>query len=317
MAPLNILIVGNSIAGPALTCFLLSAPPAQRPRITLLERASSLRPHGQNIDIRGVGVPLLRKLGIEAVVRAGTTGEKGVQWVTGDNKPWAEFGASSDADGHSPTSDIEIMRGRLGEILHRRSRALSDRAARDGGPAVEYVFGEQLSELTQLGGGVRVRFARSGEERTFDVVVGADGLHSATRKLAFGRAAEAERVRPLGMYAAFFSLPAGKTDTEFRRSFHTVGRRVMMLRPSGREGRTTALCTIFNETDKRFGEVVGPGKAAEQKELVREYFEGAGWESGRIMKGMMETEDFYYEMVAQVKMERWSKGRVALLGDSG
>jgi 2-polyprenyl-6-methoxyphenol hydroxylase-like FAD-dependent oxidoreductase len=91
MAPLNILIIGNSISGPALATFLLlhsSFSAAAKPHITLLERASSVRPQGQNIDIRGTGITLIRQLGLESLIRTNTTGEEGVHLVDAQNRKW-------------------------------------------------------------------------------------------------------------------------------------------------------------------------------------------------------------------------------------
>ena len=181
MAPLNILIVGNSIAGPTLATFLLLSPlPAsQKPRITLLERSSeNRRTRGQNIDIRGSGLTILRKLGIENIVRASTTGEEGVQLVDAQNRVWAQNAADTSEKWHSPTSDIEIMRGQLAEICYKRSQTVSDTVKKEGGAGIEYLFGDYLNEIDQDGNQVHVRFAKSGERRSFDLLVGADGRQS-------------------------------------------------------------------------------------------------------------------------------------------
>ncbi len=156
------------------------------------------------MDIRGVGVNVIRMLGLEMAIRAATTGEEGVQWMTKDNVVWASFQAG--ADERSPTSEIEIMRGCLADICWKRSKMLSEQVEKDGG-GIEYIFGDHLRELDQDGDKVHVRFARSGLQRTYDLVVGADGLQSQTRKLAWGGEGERDRLQRLGMYAAFFSIP--------------------------------------------------------------------------------------------------------------
>ncbi|CAK7234559.1 hypothetical protein SBRCBS47491_008988 [Sporothrix bragantina] len=319
--PLSILIVGCSIAGPALAGFLQLAPFAddERPRITVVERSPAVRPQGQNVDIRGVGVPLLEKLGILEAVKASTTGEAGVQWVTADNRVWCEFGSASDSETqrHNPTSDIEILRGRMAQILYRRSLSVTDEHA------VEYIFGDYLDDIQQEEGDdkVTVHFAKSGEHRTFDLVVGADGLQSTTRSMIWGRECDSSAVRPLGMYAAFFSMPrdAGQGDNEYRQSFHTHGRRMMSIRPDQQNGRSTALLTVManEEKDPRFRIASERGATvAAQKDLIQETFEDAGWQSKRLLREMQATDDFYYSMVAQVHMPCWHKGRVVLLGDA-
>lgn len=320
MAPLEILIVGCSIAGPALATFLLLSPlPAsQKPHITILERSAALRTDGQNIDIRGSGVTLIRHLGLEAAVRASTTGEEGVQLVDSNNTVWSQFAADKTGRYQTPTSDIEILRGRLSELLWKRSEVVSDEVVRDGGKGIEYLFGDYLDDIEQIGDKVKVHFAKGGQRQIFDLVVGADGLQSRTRSMVWGSDGEEDRLRKLGMYAAFFSMPRGRTDSQWRRWFHAPGRRGIMVRPDEQRDKTTVFMHVINDQDKRLPSLAGKRDAVqEQKNIMAEYFRDAGWESERIIKEMMATKDFYYDMVGQVKMDRWSKGRVVLIGDAG
>lgn len=317
---MKILIVGCGIAGPTLASFLLLAniPADQKPHITILERASQPRAHlrGQNIDIRGAGVALIRKLGIETLIRSSTTGEEGVKLVDRDNRVWASNAADKTGKLQTPTSDIEILRGRLADICWKNSQRVSSEVEREGGNAVEYIFGDLLDTVEQDGNKVHVRFANSGQQRAFDLVVGADGMQSQTRQLVWGAEGESQRLKRLGMYAGFFSIPKGNTDDKWRRWFHAPGRRGIMLRPDDRGARTTVFMQVVNEEDPRFVEASNKGVGF-QKALLEEYFFNAGWESPRVIQGMKETDDFYYDMVAQVRMDRWSKGRVVLLGDAG
>ncbi|KAE9405792.1 oxidoreductase [Gymnopus androsaceus JB14] len=321
MPPLNILIVGCSIAGPTLATFLLLSPlPAsEKPHITILERSPALRVDGQNIDVRGTGVTIIRKLGLEAAVRASTTGEEGVQFVDRDNRIWAAFPADKSGKVSTPTSDIEILRGRLSELLWRRSKLVSEEVQREGGMGIEYIFGDYLDELEQDGEKVHVHFAKGKERRTFDLVVGADGLQSRTRNMVWGAEGERERVKRLGMYGAFFSMPSAKTDSMWRRWFHAPGRRGIMVRPDEQREKTTVFMYVINEKDIRLPAVAEKGRedVKAQKELLKEYFQDAGWESERIIREMIATKDFYYDTVGQVRMDKWSKGRVVLLGDAG
>lgn len=321
MAPLSILIVGCGVAGPTLASFLLSTsePVGEKPHITVLERSSSLRAQGQNVDIRGAGVTIIRKLGLESVIRASVTGEEGVRFVDENNVTWGMFAADKSGKIQTGTSDIEILRGRLAEICFGRSRDVSEKIERDGGKGIEYVFGDWVEELEQDGSKVNVRFAKSGERRSFDLVVGADGLLSRTRRMVWGEESEEDRVKWLGMYGGFFSCPKGETDSLWRRWFRAPGRKGIMVRPSDRKDRTTVFMLVINDEDKRLRDVALKGhKAVEaQKALLEEHFRDMGWECGRIVKEMKAAEDFYYSPVAQIKMDKWSKGRVVLLGDAG
>ena len=322
MAPLNILVVGCGIAGSTLASFLLLSddlPAVDKPRVTILERSPSQRSQGQNIDIRGAGVTIIRKLGLESTIRASTTGEVGVQWVDAQNAVWAALGADKSGQTSTPTADIEILRGDLAELCWLRCRSISEAVKTDGGPAIEFIFGDYLDSIDQDGNQVHVHFAKSGQRRDYDIVVGADGLQSQVRRLAWGFEGEEERVKRLGAYGAFFSIPRGPSDTEWRRWFHAPGRRNVMLRPDQKHGRTTVHMFVCNEADSRLREVASKGREDldAQKALMEEYFSGAGWEMERVLSEMEKTTDFYYDMTAQIKMDKWSKGRVVLVGDAG
>ncbi|TKA76238.1 hypothetical protein B0A55_06383 [Friedmanniomyces simplex] len=324
MAPLSILIVGCGVAGTPLATFLLSSPqPSQeKPHITVLERASTSRPQGQNVDIRGAGVTIMRKLGIETAVRNAITHEEGVQFVDDWNRVWAENPADKTGKVQTGTSDLEILRGRLADICYLRSRAVSEAVKREGGRGIEYIFSDYLESLEQDGDKVHVRLAKSGEQRSFDLVVGADGLQSRTRRMVWGEAGEQKRVQQVaGMYGAFFSLPKTSTDSLWRRWYSAPGRRGIMVRPSDsrQPDRMTAFMMIMSDSDERLRSAARDGRKGTevQKKLFAEYFEGLKWECPRFVRELQKADDFYYDMVAQVKMEKWSKGRVVLLGDAG
>lgn len=251
-------------------------------------------------------------------MRASTTGEEGVQLVDSDNTVWSQFAADKTGKYQTPTSDIEILRGRLSELLWKRSKGVSDEVVRDGGKGIEYLFGDYLDDIENVGDKVNVHFAKSGQRRSFDLVVGADGLQSRTRSMVWGSDGEEDRVRKLGMYAAFFSMPKGTTDSQWRRWFHAPGRRGIMIRPDEQRDKTTVFMHVINDRDERLPSLAGKRDAVQaQKDIMAESFNDAGWESERIIKEMMTTKDFYYDMVGQVRMDKWSKGRVVLVGDAG
>ena len=194
MAPLQILIIGCSVAGPTLASFLLLSPQptSQKPHITILERSSTLRTEGQNVDIRGAGVTIIRKLGLEPVIRAATSGEEGVQFVDADNRVWGAFAADKSGRMRTPTADIEILRGTLAEICFKRSKSISDEVQRGGGAGIEYIFGDYLDEMEEYGAKVHVHFAKSGQRQSYDLVV---GLGQTGRKVRRGIWCGARRER--------------------------------------------------------------------------------------------------------------------------
>ncbi|KAJ5784424.1 uncharacterized protein N7503_009636 [Penicillium pulvis] len=296
-------------------------PAAQKPHITILERESTRSAHlrGQNIDIRGAGVTIIRKLGLEAQIRASTTGEEGVQLVDEHNRVWSQNRVDKTGEIQMPTSDIEILRGRLAELCWRNSQRVSAEAENEGAKGIEYIFGDYLDKIEQDNNQVHVHFAKSGESRSFDLLVGADGMQSRTRKMVWREEGEKDRLKRIGMFAGFFSIPREEQDGKWRRWFHAPGRRGIMLRPDSLGLRSTIFMYVVNEKDAKFVEVAMKGNRGveAQKALLEEYLKDAGWECDRIIREMKVTDDFYYDAVSQVKMESWSKGRVVLLGDAG
>jgi 2-polyprenyl-6-methoxyphenol hydroxylase-like FAD-dependent oxidoreductase len=166
----EVLISGASVAGPALAFWLerYGFEP------TVVERAPTVREGGQAIDLRGVAREAVERMGIMEDVRRAHTGARGMAMVDGAGKRLASMGADLLGDSGGAIAEIEILRGDLVRILHE--------ATRDG---VEYVFGDSIAAISQHEVGVEVAFER-GKTRTFDLVVGADGLHSNVRGLTFG-----------------------------------------------------------------------------------------------------------------------------------
>lgn len=323
MAPSTILIIGNGVAGPTLASFLLlsSLPASEKPQITILERSSNPRSQGQNVDVRGAGAAVIRKLGLMKTIKASVTGEEGARFVDKDNQIWSEGAADKSGKIQTGTSDIEILRGRLAEIMYQKCQSISDEVRKKGGKGVEWTLGDYTETIEQNGDKVHVTLKKSGTKQSYDIVVGADGLQSKTRNLVWGERDEQERMKKLGMYAGFFSMPSASTDSDWRRWFHAPGRKGIMIRPSDRRDKVTVLMTVIPPVtdESRYLDAAMDGRKGvqAQKAIMKETFVDEGWECDRVIKEMEKTDDFYYDMVAQVKMDSWSKGRVVLLGDAG
>src|ERR1700748_2844840 len=169
VSSIRVLLAGASIAGPALAHWLRR----RGAEVTVVERAPGLRPGGQAVDARGVTKEVIRRMGLDAAVRAARTETAGAYAVDAAGNVLETFRADDDG-GDGYISEIEILRGDLSQVLYEDTR--------DG---VEYIFGDRIAELTQDADGVNVTFAGGGRRR-FDLVVGADGLHSALRAVVFG-----------------------------------------------------------------------------------------------------------------------------------
>ncbi len=285
----SVLISGASIAGPALASWLHR----YGFEVTVIERATELRSGGQNVDVRGAGREVARRMGLEDAIRAATTGEAGVRFVDADDHTIASFAAgSSDSDG--PTAELEILRGDLARLLVEQTAA-----------EVEYVFGDHITGLDDDGLSVQVSFAHGGP-RSFDLVVAADGIRSSTRALAFG---DEPVVRPLGMYTGYLTIPRTASDTAWARWFNAPGGRTSTLRPDN-VGSTRATLSFMSEP-RGYELWDGPG----QRDVLRQRFAGVGWEVPRILDAL-DGAEVYFEAISQVQAPRWSVGRTAVLGDA-
>ncbi|MEU7067280.1 FAD-dependent monooxygenase [Streptomyces sp. NPDC046161] len=289
----RVLVAGASIAGPALAHWLCRRGAA----VTVVERAPELRPGGQAVDARGVAREVIGRMGLDAAVRAACTDTAGAHTVDAAGQVLETFRADDDG-GDGFIADIEILRGDLSRVLYD--------ATRDG---VEYVFGDRIAELAQDADGVDIVFA-GGNRRRFDLVVGADGLHSELRAMVFG---PHERfLRHLGHMLAFYSVPNefGLDRWLLEYQDHESGRSAL-LRPIQDATRAMAM---FYCASADFA--IDHRDVAAQKRLLRERMEGLGWLAPDILAHLDDTPDFYLDQVAQVVMDRWSSGRVGLLGDA-
>ncbi len=155
---------------------------------------------------------------------------------------------------------------------------------------------------------MRVAFERSAPAH-FDLVVGADGLHSAVRRLAFGP--ESAFVHHLGTYLAIFSAPnvLGLDDWQLWVQAPTAGGVIYPAR-----GNTELRVTLGFGSEPLAYDY---RDLEQQKRLVDEHLAGMGWEIPRLLRAMRQAPDFYFDAMAQVRMPGWSKGRVTLVGDAG
>ena len=172
MSNLKVLVVGASIAGLSAAYWLARAGA----HVTVIERSTSLRTGGQNIDIRTTGVTVMRKLpGMEAAVRAKTTGIEGISFVRYDGRPFATLTATGSPDQQSLVSEFEIFRGALAKILYDLTK---------DNKKIKYVFGEQVASMQQkYDGPVTVEFANGFPTSEYDLVVAYDGATSRTRAI--------------------------------------------------------------------------------------------------------------------------------------
>ncbi|GAA2613295.1 FAD-dependent monooxygenase [Streptomyces axinellae] len=288
----RVLISGASIAGPALAFWLNR----QGFAVTVVEKAGTLRNGGYPIDVRGTALEVVRRMGILPRLREAHIDLRRLTFLDGDGGEVASLSPHA-VTGGVAGEDLEVRRGDLTDALYA--------AVRDD---VEFLFNDSIATLDQSGHGVDVAF-HGGGRRTFDMVVGADGLHSRTRESLFGP--EEQFHRYLGYCFAVFTM---------RNTFGLSRETVMWNAP----GRAAALYAVgdgdevhaflnFAHPEPPFGAFRNPEA---QRELLATVFAGAGWEVPGMLAALREADDVFFDGVSQIRMPRWSSGRVALVGDA-
>ncbi|MFE6734471.1 FAD-dependent monooxygenase [Microbacterium sp. NPDC057650] len=292
MSTKKILISGASIAGPALAGWL----GRNGFDVTVVEKAPGVRPGGQAVDFKGrTHRELLTRMGILDEVHAHQTAKTDWRMVDEHDR------VNAVVPGEFIGGDVEILRGDLAGILHRRS-------AEDA----EYVFGDEITSMVETSGGVDVSFASRAAER-FDLVIGADGVHSAVRRLAFGP--EDEFVESRGYYYAVASghvpmdgletaLPSGRAVAY---GYNTPDRLVLL------GGQKAPALFVFRAASADYDRK----DLESQRAFLESAFADGRWRTPQALKAARTDPDLYLDALTRTRMSTFTRGRTALVGDAG
>ncbi|KAH7357165.1 hypothetical protein BKA65DRAFT_496283 [Rhexocercosporidium sp. MPI-PUGE-AT-0058] len=307
---LKVLIVGGGVAGPSLAYWLSHL----NTKVTLIERFPSIRASGQQVDIRGQGVPMMKKMGIEAAVRAVAVHESGMRLIDQNEKSMAYFPATeTNSTQQSFSSEFEIMRGDLVNILYGLTKTKTN---------VHQIFNTTIKSFTQddekiLQGKVHVNFS-DGRKEDFDLVVGADGSGSHVRKMMLGPDAPDPR-HPLNAHIGFFTIPSLPGDSNNWTLCHLPGRRIIGTRQDQLD--VLRIYMILHGRQPALESAYKSGNLAELKEAWAGLYKDGGWKTDRFMDGLRNSplaDDLYATRLDEIRLPKgnWSRGRVVLLGDS-
>jgi 2-polyprenyl-6-methoxyphenol hydroxylase-like FAD-dependent oxidoreductase len=292
--PLKVLISGAGIAGVSTANWLqrYGAIP------TVVERAPAPRSGGQAVDVRGAGRLVIERMGLMDSVRSVAVEQRGIAFVDARGGVMARMPADA-FGGEGIVSEIEVLRGDLCRVLYEATV-----------PAVEYLFDDTITSIEQRADGVDVAFVNAAPRR-FDLVVGADGLRSVVRRLAF--APDESCVHTLGCYTAWFTAAAAGLDLDGWFVMHNApGGRVVSARP-GRPDSEVKAGLSFRDSSLAFDR----SNAAQHRRILAERFAGVGWETPRLIEEMMTADDLFFESLGQVRLDCWWNDRVVLVGDAG
>ncbi|WP_433758596.1 FAD-dependent monooxygenase [Nocardia sp. CA-135398] len=286
----TVLISGAGIGGATLAYWL-----ADRGfRVTVVERARDKRSSGNPVDVKGPAIDVVERMGIMPQLRAANSAVSQMNFVNASGRRVARVDLKA-FQGSAGDREVEIPRADLAAILLDASRE-----------SAEFLWGDTITGLSQHTDGVDVAFEHA-DPRSFDFVIGADGLHSVVRRLTFGD--ESEFVRHMGIYIATIRIDAPFGSDSEVLIYNTPGR-ALSVHPT--KGRALAAFMFRHNGvpgfDHRDTEL--------HKRLVIEAFTDQGWRVPELLDRVRDTDDLFFDSVSKGELPSWSDGRIALLGDA-
>ncbi|RYZ43442.1 MAG: FAD-binding monooxygenase [Myxococcaceae bacterium] len=287
----RVLISGASFAGLS-TAFWMSRLGYE---VTAVEVARGLRTGGTAVDIKGNTVDIVRRMGLFDQIRSNRLSLQ--RWEMKNERDVTERSLVLRGEGEAPSDDeFEIERTVLLNMLFD--------AVKD---PIEVVFNDSVTALSETKDSIEATFAR-GARRTFDLVFGCDGVHSAVRRLWFGD--EARYMYFLGQYFSITIVDRLLIERNTAQMFNVPGKAVML---NAYKNNTDIILAFASDTeipyDRRDEE--------EQRRIVADQFVGVGWRTAELLKEVRSSRSFYFDKLCQIRMPSWTKGRVALVGDAG
>lgn len=284
---MRIAISGAGVAGAALAHWLHRT--GHEP--TLIERAPAFRTGGYMIDFWGIGYRVTRKMGIESAIRDAGYDVESVRSLGPDGATRAEL-------------RVDVFRRMVGNDYTSLPRGdLAAAIYRTVEDSVPTVLDDSITRIDQRPDGVRVAFDKNPAD-DFDLVIGADGLHSNVRRLVFGPEDRFEHYLGCKVAACVVDGYGGGTSDTYL-TYSVPGRQIGQFTLRG--DRTMFLFVFRDQHDDR---------GMTPKEQLHNQFDDAGWESRQILAAVDKADDLYFDVVSQIRMDRWSNDRVLLIGDA-
>jgi len=285
------LISGASFAGLSSAYWLIQLGY----EVSVVESSPGLRTGGTAVNIRGNTIEVVERMAMLEAIRANRLNLRRWEIKGADDSTLRALVLRG--EGEPPSDDdFEIERDVLLSIMYEAVRI-----------RCELLFGDSITGLHESTGGVDVTFKR-GAPRSFDLVLGCDGMHSVVRKLCFGE--EAKYMHFLEQYFSITIVDKLLIERDTAQMFNVPGKAVML---NAYKNKTDIILAFFSEAEIPYDY----RDEAQQRSIIHRQFAAEGWRTAELLREVSESRSFYFDKLAQVRMDGWSRGRVVLVGDAG
>lgn len=287
----NILISGASFAGLS-TAYWMKRLGCN---VTVVEIAEGLKKGGTPVNIRGNTIDIVKRMGLFEQIQSNRITMESMEFKNSDDVTVRKDIIQNDRE-QLAEEEYEIERDVL---LNMMFEAVKE--------DVEFIFGESITALKEESHGVDVSF-KGGQKRSYDLVFGCDGIHSAVRKLWFGE--ETEFSHFLKTYFSITIVNKLLIQENTTQMYNEPGKAVLL---NAYNNKTDIVLCFFSEEEIPYDY----RNEEQQQNIILNQFSGLGWRTPELLEEVKNSKTFYFDKLCQMKMPSWTKGRVALVGDAG
>ena len=285
------LVSGASMAGLSAAYWLGRAGY----KVTVVEQAGAPRTSGAAVDLRGPAIDLVKQMGIYEPLKAAGLHVARIAFKNTDDSTAGAIELGGGGGDDEQEEGIEIERDQFVRIM---LGLLQD--------DVEFCYHDSITALSEIEDGMSVTF-RNCPQRSFGLVLGCDGMHSAVRRLWFGP--EEDYVRFLGAYFSITTVNKLLVEAQTMQMYNVPGKAITF---NAYNGKTDIILCFLSDQQIPYDHRDEAG----QRQIMEAQFAGVGWRSAALLEELRQSPHFYFDQFCQVKMPSWTRGRVALAGDA-